>query len=101
MELARSQSIPIYGLNFMDERDKALAMLGQLGDPYVATGFDADGKVGIDFGAYGAPETFLVDAAGTILHKHPYTLTRDVWEREFLPRIEVATKNRALGRGPE
>ncbi len=94
MELARSQSVPIYGLNFMDERDRALAMLRQIGDPFVATGFDADGKVGIDFGAYGAPETFLVDATGTILHKHPYALTRDVWEREFLPRIEAAMNSR-------
>ncbi len=94
MELADTQSVPIYGLNFMDKRDAASAMITRLGDPYEAIGFDPDGSVGIDWGAVGAPETFLVNADGIILYKHSYPITPEVWEEEFLPLIEAEQASR-------
>ena len=90
VELAERGDIPIYGLNWKDDRGAALGWLSQLGDPYVASAFDADGRVAIDWGVYGAPETFLVDQSGTVLFKHLSPLTEDVWRREFLPRIAEA-----------
>ena len=90
MQLARENTVPIYGLNWRDRQDEALSWLSQLGDPYVATGFDGDGRVGIDWGVYGAPETFLIGADGTVLHKHISPLNRTVWEAEFLPKILAA-----------
>lgn len=88
LSLSRSGAIPIYGINWQDDRTEALRWLQQLGNPYVASGDDRDGKVGIDWGVYGAPETFLVAADGTVLYKHLGPLTPAVWEREFVPRLE-------------
>jgi len=87
LELAEEGTIPIFGLNWRDDREEALRWLHTLGDPYIASGFDSDGRVGIDWGAYGAPETFLVDANGIVIHKHIAPLTREIWERDFLPLI--------------
>jgi cytochrome c biogenesis protein CcmG/thiol:disulfide interchange protein DsbE len=87
LELAQEGTIPIFGLNWRDNRDEALRWLQTLGNPYMATGFDADGRVGIDWGAYGAPETFLIDANGIVIHKHIAPLTREIWERDFVPLI--------------
>jgi cytochrome c biogenesis protein CcmG, thiol:disulfide interchange protein DsbE len=88
VELARTSGIPIYGLNWRDERDKATRWLDTLGDPYVASAFDEAGNVAIDWGVYGAPETFLVDADGTVLYKHIAPLTPEVWHNRFLPIIQ-------------
>jgi len=85
--LSQENSLPIYGLNWRDQREEALAWLQQLGDPYVASGFDADGRAGIDWGVYGAPETFLIAKDGRVMHKHLGPLDRSVWERDFVPRI--------------
>jgi cytochrome c biogenesis protein CcmG/thiol:disulfide interchange protein DsbE len=90
LQLARENTIPIYGLNWRDRRADALEWLAKLGDPYVSSGFDGDGRVGIDWGVYGAPETFLVAPDGTVLHKHISPLTQQVWDSEFLPRIRAA-----------
>lgn len=87
VELARQDIVPIYGVNWRDDRAAALQWLNTLGNPYVASAFDADGGVAIDWGVYGAPETFLVGPDGTVLYKHIAPLTPRVWEREFLPRI--------------
>jgi len=88
VELSREGIVPIYGVNWRDNRISALEWLNTLGNPYVASAFDVDGGVAIDWGVYGAPETFLVGPDGTVLYKHIAPLTRDVWEREFLPRIK-------------
>lgn len=90
LTLAARSEIPIYGLNWRDRREDALAWLDTLGDPYVATAFDADAAVGIDWGVYGAPETFLVSADGRVLHKHLGPLTEGIWQEQFRPRIEAA-----------
>ena len=65
----------------------------QLGDPYVASGFDDSGRVGIDWGVYGAPETFLVGPDGIVLHKHLGPLDLRAWQEDFVPRIEAAGGN--------
>ena len=85
--LAKSNKVDIYGLNYKDERNKARQWLAQLGDPYVANAFDADGRVGIDWGVYGAPETFIMDQQGIIRHKHIGPLTVDALNNEILPLI--------------
>ena len=93
VEIARGGALPVYGLNYKDDRAAAIEWLERLGDPYLASGFDGDGRVGIDLGVYGLPETFLVDADGTIVHKHIGPINRDIWEREFVPvlrRLEGA-----------
>ena len=90
LKLARETDIPIYGLNWRDRRDDALTWLRELGDPYVASGFDEDGRVGIDWGVYGAPETFLISADGIVLYKHLSPLSEAVWQKEFQPRILAA-----------
>ncbi|HKQ12249.1 MAG TPA: DsbE family thiol:disulfide interchange protein [Steroidobacteraceae bacterium] len=88
MELARRAEVPLVGLNWKDELAAAQEWLKQFGNPYVATAFDPQGDVGIDWGAYGAPETYLVDAQGIIVYKYVSPVTIEVWEREFLPRIK-------------
>lgn len=88
MELAAEDILPIYGLNWRDNRPDALKWLQALGNPYVHSAFDVDGRVGIDWGAYGAPETFLVDKNGMVVHKHIAPLTREIWDRDFLPLLE-------------
>lgn len=90
MQLAASDAIPIYGINWRDNRSDALRWLEQYGDPYIASGFDGDGRVGIDWGVYGAPETFLIDANGVVLHKHLGPLSAPVWQSDFVPLIEAA-----------
>jgi cytochrome c biogenesis protein CcmG/thiol:disulfide interchange protein DsbE len=88
LELASEKTIPIYGINWRDTRPEALRWIAQLGDPYIASGFDGTGRVGIDWGVYGAPETFLLGADGVVLHKHLGPLNRESWERDFVPLIE-------------
>ena len=90
MEIARRGEIPLVGLNWKDELPLAQQWLKQFGNPYVASGFDPEGDAGIDWGAYGAPETFLVDARGIIVHKYVSPMTIAIWEQEFLPRVREA-----------
>jgi len=87
VELAQSKAVPIYGLNYKDERADALDWLNRLGNPYVTNGFDADGRAGIDWGVYGTPETFIIDRDGIVRHKHVGPLTRQVVEEEILPLV--------------
>jgi cytochrome c biogenesis protein CcmG, thiol:disulfide interchange protein DsbE len=93
LTLARSEDVPIYGLNWRDDREEAVLWLQQLGNPYVASAFDADGSVGIDWGVYGAPETFLIGPDGTVLHKHLGPLAEESWERDFVPKIAAVRGN--------
>lgn len=93
MEIAQRGEIPLVGLNWKDELPLAQRWLQALGNPYVVSAFDPEGNVGIDFGAYGAPETFLVDAHGIIVYKYVSPMTVEVWEREFLPRVKQGGVN--------
>jgi cytochrome c biogenesis protein CcmG/thiol:disulfide interchange protein DsbE len=85
VQLAKQGTIPIYGLNWKDKREDALAWLARFGDPYVGSGVDRDGKVAIDFGVYGAPETYLIDRNGVIRFKQTGPLTRQVIEEKIAP----------------
>lgn len=87
VEFARRNVLPIVGLSYKDRREDGLAWLKELGDPYVLSAYDLDGRVGIDYGVYGVPETFLIDKAGIIRHKHIGPLTPEALERTLLPRI--------------
>jgi cytochrome c biogenesis protein CcmG/thiol:disulfide interchange protein DsbE len=82
---AKSGAVPIYGLNYKDQRDNAFGWLSELGDPYVLSASDEDGRVAIDYGVYGAPETYLIDQSGTIRFKQIGPVTPDVWEKKILP----------------
>jgi cytochrome c biogenesis protein CcmG, thiol:disulfide interchange protein DsbE len=87
LELARRNEVPIIGLDTKDTLEDSQRWLAQRGNPYVATALDTDGRAAIDWGVYGAPETFLVDASGMVLYRHIAPLSIDVWEREFITRI--------------
>lgn len=87
LEIARRGEVPILGLNWKDERDLALQWLRDLGDPYVGNAFDNEGRVAIDWGVYGAPETFLIDASGKVAHKLVGPMSIEIWENEFVPLL--------------
>jgi cytochrome c biogenesis protein CcmG, thiol:disulfide interchange protein DsbE len=87
VELSKQNTVPIYGLNYKDDRRNALEWLRQFGDPYTASISDRDGRVGIDYGVYGVPETFVIDKAGVVRHKHIGPVTPEVWERDLLPLV--------------
>lgn len=88
VDLAKSGAVPIYGLNYKDKRDDALAWLGKHGNPYVMSLSDTQGLVGIDFGVYGVPETFVIDKNGTIRLKHIGPITPDVLRDTILPLVK-------------
>jgi len=88
LEYAKSGVVPIYGLNYKDRREDALATLDELGDPYTVSAVDLDGRVGIDFGVYGAPETYVIDQGGTIRFKYVGPMMPDVWKEKILPVVQ-------------
>ena len=90
LEIAKRNEVPIVGLNWKDDMQLAQDWLSKLGDPYVGSAFDVEGRAAIDWGVYGAPETFLVDAAGNVIHKHVAPITVEIWERDFVPRLKQA-----------
>lgn len=89
MAFSRQNVVPIYGWDYKDDRQAALAWLAQRGDPYTAVAFDASGDAAINWGVYGAPETFLIDARGIIRYKYIGPLTPDVIQNDLLPRIQA------------
>ncbi|MDQ4147887.1 MAG: DsbE family thiol:disulfide interchange protein [Pseudomonadota bacterium] len=88
LALARSRQVSIYGLNWKDQRVPAMKWLEDYGNPYTAVAFDKSGKVGIDWGVYGAPETFVVDRYGIIRYKYIGPLTADILKQTILPLID-------------
>ena len=86
-ELARSGQVPIYGINYKDKAPDALAWLKELGDPYTKIGADTDGRVAIDFGSFGIPETYVVDAKGTIVYRVVGPITQAILDQDLLPVI--------------
>ncbi len=88
MEFAKKGLAPLYGLDYKDERADATAWLARFGNPYDASLVDADGRVGIDFGVYGVPETFVIDRDGIIRLKHIGPLTPDVLATKIEPLLK-------------
>jgi cytochrome c biogenesis protein CcmG, thiol:disulfide interchange protein DsbE len=88
VELARQNIVPIYGLNYKDQREAGIAWLRQHGNPYILSAYDLDGRVGIDYGVYGVPETFVIDKAGIIRHKVIGAITLEIVEDKLLPLIK-------------
>lgn len=84
------EGIPIYGINYKDDPDKALAFLAELGDPYAAIGADESGRTGIDWGLYGVPETFVIDGNGVVTFRFPGPITQRALETQVRPAIEAA-----------
>jgi len=79
--------LPLVGLNYKDDGDDAAAWLARFGNPYAHIPVDRDGRIGIEFGVYGVPETYLIDAGGIVQFKHIGPLTADIVRREILPRL--------------
>ena len=88
VELSRAGTVPIYGLNYKDQREAALAWLSRNGDPYTLSAMDPDGRVGIDYGVYGVPETYLIDKQGVIRYKHIGPITPQVLTTKILPLVK-------------
>ena len=88
IELANSSKASIVGLNYKDERDDALAWLARHGNPYERTVFDHAGRLGLDLGVYGVPETFVTDKRGVIRHKQIGPVTEDALQSVILPMLE-------------
>lgn len=85
VELATSAAVPIFGINYKDQYRPALDWLRRFGDPYVTSGYDAEGLAGIDFGVYGLPETFVIDPDGNIVYKHVGPLDQEILDERILP----------------
>jgi cytochrome c biogenesis protein CcmG, thiol:disulfide interchange protein DsbE len=87
LQVQRAGVVPIIGLDWKDDDGQAVAWLTQLGNPYQSVATDHSGRAAIDWGVYGAPETFLVSPQGVVVYKHVGALTPDTWTREILPRV--------------
>jgi cytochrome c biogenesis protein CcmG/thiol:disulfide interchange protein DsbE len=83
-------TVPLYGLNYRDKGDAARAWLVQAGNPYRAVLADPDGRLALELGVYGTPETYLFDSDGTLLTRHTGLLTREIWLRQFAPLLDQA-----------
>ena len=88
VEFAKRKAVPIYGLNYKDGRDDAQRWLARFGNPYTASISDLQGKVGIDFGVYGVPETFIIDKQGIVRFKHIGPVTPEVLADKILPLLK-------------
>jgi len=86
-DFARSGAAPLYGLNYKDKREEAIAWLVRYGDPYAASIVDVDGRVGIDYGVYGVPETYVIDKQGVIRYKRIGPVTPAILKEKITPLI--------------
>ncbi len=87
VDFAKGGALPVYGLNYKDTAPEALRWLATHGDPYRASLSDPDGRLGMEFGVYGVPETFLIDQEGVVRFKHVGPLTPAVLEGEVMPLV--------------
>ncbi|MBW8186465.1 DsbE family thiol:disulfide interchange protein [Shewanella nanhaiensis] len=88
MRFARQGILPIYGINYRDERGMAIRELNREGDPYTKNIFDHDGRLGLDLGVYGAPESYLIDHNGIIRYRYAGPIDQRVWSETLLPMIK-------------
>ena len=87
IHLAQSGVVPIYGMDYKDQRNEALAWLKEWGNPYSVVAVDEPGRVGINYGVYGVPETYVIDKAGVIRYKQIGPLREDILEKKILPLV--------------
>ena len=87
VDMSKKQLVPIVGLNYKDKREDGVQWLAKFGNPYALSAFDVDGKVGIDYGVYGVPETFVIDKLGVIRYKQIGPITPEALEKTLLPLI--------------
>jgi len=92
VELAKRNLVPIVGLNYKDKSADALQWLMQFGNPYVLSAIDLDGRVGIDYGVYGVPETYVIDKQGVIRMKHIGPVTPQILQDKILPKVQELSK---------
>ena len=88
IDLARKHDINLYGLNYKDSRSNALSWLKRFGDPYKVNAYDRNGSVGIDYGVYGVPETYVIDRRGVIRYKQIGPVTKQKLQEVILPLLE-------------
>jgi cytochrome c biogenesis protein CcmG/thiol:disulfide interchange protein DsbE len=88
----RPDAVPVIGLNYKDKRDDGQRWLARFGDPYLLSAFDLDGRVGINYGVYGVPETYLIDKQGTIRFKQIGPITPQVLQEKIIPLIKELSK---------
>ena len=87
LEIRKTAQVPLIGLDWKDEDPQALQWLAELGNPYEVVATDREGRIAIDWGVYGAPETFLVDPQGVVVYKYVGPLTLEAWQTQFVPRL--------------
>jgi cytochrome c biogenesis protein CcmG, thiol:disulfide interchange protein DsbE len=87
VELGKLQVVPVIGLDYKDRREDAEAMLARQGNPYLLSAFDVNGRVGIDYGVYGVPETYVIDKAGVIRFKQIGPITMELLNQKILPLL--------------
>jgi cytochrome c biogenesis protein CcmG/thiol:disulfide interchange protein DsbE len=87
LSIQQSKRVPIIGLNWQDQTPAALKWLEHLGNPYEMVLVDHNSRTAIDFGVYGAPETFLIDASGVVIYKRVGPITSEIWRQDILPRL--------------
>ena len=91
--LSKTGAVPLYGLNYKDQRQDGMRWLSQFGDPYALSAFDGDGRVGIDYGVYGVPETYVIDKTGVIRYKQIGPVTQEALEKKILPLVKELEKS--------
>jgi cytochrome c biogenesis protein CcmG, thiol:disulfide interchange protein DsbE len=97
MAMASSGAVTVHGINYKDAPADAARWLDTLGDPYTRTGADRDGRVGIEWGLYGVPETYVVSADGRVMHKHAGPLTEQIRDTTITPLIERLRRSAERG----
>ncbi|MDX1811323.1 MAG: DsbE family thiol:disulfide interchange protein [Gammaproteobacteria bacterium] len=88
LQITKNSDVPIYGLNYKDKPEDAKRWLQQFGNPYSLIAVDSNGYVGIDFGVYGVPESFIIDKEGIIRYRHAGPVSREDWRTIFMPKIQ-------------
>jgi cytochrome c biogenesis protein CcmG/thiol:disulfide interchange protein DsbE len=89
MRLAEQEHVPLYGIDYKDRPEAARSLLQEFGDPYQAIGMDREGRVGLDFGVYGVPETYVLDSSGHIRKRFVGPLTAERVNKELLPLLKA------------
>lgn len=88
VEFSKRNIVPVYGLNYKDDRKDALAWLARLGNPYTMSIMDRDGRIGIDYGVYGVPETYVIDKQGVIRYKQIGPVTPEILDAKIVPLVK-------------